>query len=191
MPGLRLVVPLGRTPFVLPAVAVVIVALVWPGPEPPTTEERDTARFGVPIAQHLRAVPNRVLDHTPTRTDVTDRHLATAVPIVTYAHDGQVLTLVVRHSAFCAPVEVLLAPAGTNLEIFVVFAPRAALASGPPNATDDCRIDPSDIVSRHTAIEVTLPAGLTASIYAAREGAEVMCVDRRLESAEETVALIV
>ena len=162
MPGLRLVAPLGRTPVVLPALTVVIVALVWPGPEPPTTEQRDTARFGVQIDQHLRAVPNRVLDHTPTTTDVTDRHLATAVPIVTYAHDGQLLTLVVRHSTFCAPVEVLLAPAGTNLEVFVVFAPRATSASGPPTASDNCRIDPSDIFARHTAIEVKLPTGLAA-----------------------------
>src|SRR5688500_11123715 len=69
MPGRRLVAPIGTTPFVVPALAVVIVTLVWPGPQPPTTEERDTARFGVQIHQHLRAVPNRVLDHTPTTTD--------------------------------------------------------------------------------------------------------------------------
>jgi hypothetical protein len=163
MPGLRYVAPIGTTPFVLPALAVVIVTLVWPGPEPPTTEERDTARFGVQIDQHLRAVANRVLDHTPAPTDVTQRHRATAVPIEKYAHDGPVLTLVVRHSAFCEPVEVLLAPAGTNLEVFVVFAPQAAFASEPSTASDDCRIDASDIFARHTAIEVRLPAGLAAS----------------------------
>jgi hypothetical protein len=163
MPWVRCAVPIGRTPFVVPALAVVIVALVWPGPEPPTAEERDTARFGVRVHQHRRAVPNRVLDHTPTATDVTDRHLATAVPVERYAHDGRVLTLVVRHSALCGPVEVLLAPAGTNLEVFVVFAPQAAVASAPSTASDHCRIDPSDIFARHTAIEVKLPAGSSPS----------------------------
>ena len=130
MPGLRLVAPIGRTPFVLPALAVVIVTLVWPGPEPPTSEERDAARFGVKIDQHLRAVTSRFLDHTPVMTDVDpDRYLATAVPIEKYARDGQVLTLVVLHSAFCEPVEVLLAHADANLEAFVVFAP---LQDSPP-----------------------------------------------------------
>jgi hypothetical protein len=157
MPGLRLVVPIGRTPFMLPALAVVIVALVWPGPEPPTTEERDTARFGVTITQHLRAVPNRVLDHTPTLTDTADRDLATAVPIEKYARDGQVLTIVVLHSALCAPVEVLLATAGTSLEILVVFAPQSQMGS------TTCQIDPADMFVRHTAIEIVLPAGLAAS----------------------------
>jgi len=58
---------------------------------------------------------------------------------------------------------VLLAPAGTNLEVFVAFAPQAGLASGPPNATHDCRIDASDMLARNTAIEVRLPDGLAAS----------------------------
>jgi hypothetical protein len=164
MPTRRYAVPLGSTPFVLPALAVVFVVLLWPGPEPPTAEERDSARFGVQIDQHLRTVPKRVLDHTPATADIdASRRFAVAVPIEKYARDGQVLTLVVRHSAFCGPVEVLLAPAGTTLDVLVVFAPHERVASRPPTAADECRIDPADMFARHSAIDVRLPAELTMS----------------------------
>jgi hypothetical protein len=142
-----------------------MTVLIWPGPKPLTTEERDTARYGAKINRHVDGVTSRVLDRTPTVADAgTGREPVKAVPIEKYARDGQVLTLVVLHSALCEPVEVLLALAGTSLEVVVFVAPYEIYASSPPSDPPSCRIaDRSDPFAWHTALDVVLPAGLTAS----------------------------
>jgi hypothetical protein len=158
------VVPLGTTPFVVPLLAVVITVAVWPAPDPPTAEERETTRFGVKIDHHLDKVPVRVLERTPTVTDAgVGSPLAKAVPIEKYAQDGQLLTLVVLHNGTCEPVAVLVAPAGAGLEVAVVASPYPRWASDPPTAFNDCRIDPSYTLAGRTAVGITLPDGLTAS----------------------------
>jgi len=141
-------------PLVLLSLLVVFAVLVWPGP---TAEERDTETFGVPVDRHVTGVKARVLDHSPTVTDAKAPD-GTAVPVERYRLEGLRLTLVVRHNGTCRLAEVLVAWAGDVLDVVVLYGPTAATAS-----SQRCRTDPSGLFARRTALEVTLPPGLSGT----------------------------
>jgi hypothetical protein len=143
-------------PVVLLSLLVVFAVFLWPGP---SAKERDTATFGVPVDNHVTGVKARVLDHSPTLTDATDPD-GTAVPVERYLLEGLNLTLVVSHNATCRLADVLVAWTGDVLDIVVVYGPSASTVTRTRNV---CRADPSGLFVRRSALEITLPPGLSGA----------------------------
>lgn len=157
-------------PVVIPAVAVIGAVIAWGGPRHLTLEQRDAARFGVKVDQHLRSprVTVTFLDYRPT---ISDAGLAVsggvAVPIEQYALDGRTLTLLIWHHGLCMPAAVVLGPGPEALDAVVVATPFRTSPSGTASDTAStgggCRADPSQPFNLRTAIDIDLPYGLRVS----------------------------
>jgi hypothetical protein len=148
-------------PVVIPAAAVIGAVVMWGMAPQLTADERDAARFGVKVDQHLRA-PRVAVTFLDRRPDISDAGVdgGMAVPIEQYVLDGRTLTLLIWHHGLCLPAAVVLGPGPDALDAVVVATPFKVAPSGRVGATHDCRADPSQPFNLRTAIDIDLPANL-------------------------------